>query len=236
MTKVLVGRANLRGPGRRRLPGTPWTMATRGERAYGLPSPTRGTAPNARGSSRDPGCWDRGSRDERPDERGEEGLPPPPGVVDHLEEGEIGGQLLLRDAPVGPEPGAQQGPQAFGGVDVDLAEPVAVIIPGVLAPGVADGLVAVAPLFQPRVDIVLVGVHERALRDGGLDHRPDRHLLHVGQHPQHHLPPALEQAEDRRLVLRQRAPAGRAPQPPASAGTPPLATAAGSPLCPATTW
>src|SRR4051812_32621976 len=37
-----------------------------------------------------------GSRDERPDERGEEGLSPPAGVVDHLEEGEVERQLLLR--------------------------------------------------------------------------------------------------------------------------------------------
>jgi hypothetical protein len=50
---------------------------------------------------------DRGSRDERPDERGEKGLSPPARVVDDLEEGEIGGQLLLRDAAVRPEPGAQ---------------------------------------------------------------------------------------------------------------------------------
>src|SRR3954447_25965075 len=109
----------------------------------------------ARGSSRDPGCWDRDSRDERPGERGEEGLPPPAGVVDHLEEGEIGGRLLPRDAPVGPEPGAQQGPQAIGGVDVDLAGPVAVIIPGVLASRMAHGLVAVAPLVRAAVDAVL---------------------------------------------------------------------------------
>src|SRR3954463_12429268 len=60
----------------------------------------RGAQLFIRGSFRDPGCWDRGSRDERPGERGEEGLPPPPGVVDHLEEGEVGGQLLPRDAPV----------------------------------------------------------------------------------------------------------------------------------------
>src|SRR5689334_19962277 len=77
---------------------------------------------------------------------------------------------------------------------------------------------------------------EGALGDGGLDHRPDRPLLHVGQHAEHDLAAALDQAEDRRLVLGERAPAGGAPQPPAAAGTPPLATAAGFPLCPATTW
>src|SRR3954466_15382256 len=88
---------------------------------------------------------------------GEERLPAAPGVVDELEEAEIAGQLLPRDAPVGPEPGAQQRPEALGRVDVDLAEPVAVLVAGVLAPGVADGLVPVAPVLQPGVDAVLVG-------------------------------------------------------------------------------
>src|SRR3954462_1433755 len=69
---------------------------------------------------------------------GEERLPAAPGIVDELEEAEIGGELLLRDAPVGPEPGAQQRPEAFGRVDVHLAEAVAVLVAGVLAPRVAQ--------------------------------------------------------------------------------------------------
>src|SRR5689334_18256269 len=62
------------------------------------------------GSSRDPGCWDQASRDERPDERGEEGVPAPTSVVHDLEEGEIERKLFLRDAAMGPQPGAQQRP------------------------------------------------------------------------------------------------------------------------------
>src|SRR5919206_109702 len=187
------------------------------------------------GSSRDPGCWDRGSRDERPDERGEEGLAPSARVVDDLEEGEIGGELLLRDAPVRPQPGAQQRPDALHRVDVDLAEAVTIVIARVLAPSVADGLVPVAPPLQAGVDVVLVGVHQRTGRDVRLDHRPDRRLLHVGQHAQDDLAAPLEQAQDRRLVLVERAPAGGTPQPPAAARPPFLATAAGWPLWPATT-
>src|SRR3954469_4624353 len=102
-----------------------------------------------------------GSRDERPDERGEEGFPPPARVVDHLEEGEIERQLLPRDAPVGPEPGAQQRPEALQRVDVDLAEPVTILVARVLATPVTDRLVPVAPLVQAAVDAVLVGVHQR---------------------------------------------------------------------------
>src|SRR3954453_4832640 len=173
--------------------------------------------------------------DQAGDEGAEERLPAAPGIVDELEEAEIGGQLLLRDAPVGPEPGAQQRPEAFGRVDVDLAEAVAVLVAGVLAPRVAHGLVPVAPVVQPGVDVVLVRVHEGALGDRRLDPRPDRPLADVGEHAEHDLPAALEQAQDGRLVLVERAPAGSTPQPPAAARPPFFATAAGWPLWPATT-
>ena len=46
---------------------------------------------------------------------------------------------------------------------------------------------------------------------------------------------SLDQDEDRRLVLRQRATARRSRQPAAPSRTPLFATAAGWPLCPATT-
>ena len=79
-----------------------------------------------------------------------------------LEEAEVERQLLLRDAAVRAQPGAQQRPEALDGVDVDLAEAVAVLIARVLAPGVADRLVPVAPVVQAGVDVVLVGVDEGA--------------------------------------------------------------------------
>src|SRR3954447_7931664 len=136
---------------------------------------------------------------------------------------------------MGPEPGAQQGPDALHRVDVDLAEAVAVLVAGVLPTPVTDGLVPVAPLVQAGVDVVRVGVHQGAAGDAALDHRPDRRLLDVREHAHDHVAPALEQAQDRRLVLRQRAAAGRAPQPTPASRTPLVATAAGFPLCPATT-
>ena len=61
-------------------------------------------------------------RDQAGDKGAEQRLSAAPGVVDGLEEAEIGRQLLLRDAPMGPEPGAQQGPEPFQRVDVDLAD------------------------------------------------------------------------------------------------------------------
>src|SRR4051794_10186053 len=174
-------------------------------------------------------------RDQASDQGPERRLAAATGVVDELAEAEIDGQLLPRDAPVRPQPGTQQRPEAFGGVDVDLAEAVAVLVARVLAPGVAHGLVPVAPLLQAGVDAVLVGVHQGAPRDRRLDHRPDRPLLDLGQHTEDHLAPALDHAQDGRLVLVERAAAGGAPQPPAAARPPLFATAAGWPLWPATT-
>src|SRR3954467_7230902 len=113
-------------------------------------------------------------RDQAGDESAEEGLAAAASVVDDLEEAEIGRKLLLRDAAVRPEPGAQQRPEALGRVDVDLAEAVAVLVTGVLAAAVADALVAVAPFVQTGVDVVLIGVDEGALGDGGLNDRLDR--------------------------------------------------------------
>src|SRR3712207_8313512 len=99
----------------------------------------------------------------------------------------------------------------------------------------ADRHVPVAPGLQAGVAGVLVGVDAGALGDHGLDDRPDGLLPHVGQHAQDDLPAALDQPEDRWLLLRQRAAARRSRQPAAPSRAPLFATAAGWPLCPATT-
>jgi len=78
-------------------------------------------------------------------------------------------------------------------------------------------------------------VDEGASGNRGLDDRPDSRLPHVGQHTEDDLAAALEQAQDGRLLLGQRAAAGRAPQAPTAPRAPLLATAAGFPLWPATT-
>src|SRR4051794_41774483 len=76
---------------------------------------------------------------------------------------------------------------------------------------------------------------EGASDDGGLDDGSNGRLLNIGQHPGHHVAAALEQAQDRRLLLLQRAAPGRGSQPAAPTGTPLSAPAAGWPLCPAPT-
>ncbi len=50
------------------------------------------------------------------------------------------------------QPGAQQRPEPLDRVDMDLAEPVAVLVARVLAPPVVDRLVLVAPGGQAGVD------------------------------------------------------------------------------------
>src|SRR5262249_35636037 len=100
----------------------------------------------------------------------------------------------------------------------------------------ADGVVRVAPLRQPGIDVVLVGVDNRPECDRRLDQRADRPLLDVGQHADRDLAAPLDHPEDRRLLLGQRAPARRPLQAPPPSGPPFFATAVGWPLCPATTY
>ena len=136
-----------------------------------------------------------------------------PGVVDELKEAEINGQLFLRDATMGAQPGAQQRPEPFHGVDVDLAEPVAIVIAGIFAGAVADSFVAIPPGVEAGIDIVLIGVDQRAAADRPFDDRPDRDLLDVGQHAEHDFTTALDHSEDRRLLLLQGAPLAFQPSP-----------------------
>src|SRR4028119_1891259 len=96
-------------------------------------------------------------------------LPRPARGGEELEEAEIGGQLLLRDATMRSQPGAQQRPEPFQRVDADLAKAVTVLVARVLAAAVAHGLMPVAPGFQARVDAVLVGVDERPPAHPGPD-------------------------------------------------------------------
>src|SRR3954467_1428760 len=88
--------------------------------------------------------------------------------------------------------------------------------------------------FAPAASVIRWVVFLRTFGHVGLDERLDRLLLHIGQHAQHHLPAVLDQAQDRRLVRRQCAASRRSRQPAAASEPPPLATAAGWPLCPAT--
>src|SRR3954468_5894997 len=100
----------------------------------------------------------------------------------------------------------------------------------------ADRPMGIAPLGEPMIDVVLVGVDHRPGDDDLLDQRADRLLLDVGQHVDDDLAGPLDHPEDRRLLLLQRPPPRRPLQPPAPAGPPFFLTASGWPLWPATTY
>src|SRR4051812_49033852 len=78
------------------------------------------------------------------------------------------------------QPGAQQRPNTFHGVDVDFAEAVAIFVSGILAPTMVDGLVAETPLRQSAIDRVLVGVDQAAKRNAGQEQWLDRSLPKIG--------------------------------------------------------
>ena len=82
--------------------------------------------------------------------------------MNELEEAEIERQLLLREAAMRTQPGSQERPEALHGIDVDLAEAIAVLVPGVFASTMTDGLVAVAETRKLGVDAILVGIDVRA--------------------------------------------------------------------------
>src|SRR3954470_4174681 len=97
-------------------------------------------------------------------------------------------------------------------------EAIAVLVARIFAAAVTDGLVLIAPHRQTSVDAVLVGVDHRAADDQGFNDRLDRFLLYIGQHPENDLTIALDQAQDRRLFLLERATAARSLQPSAPPG------------------
>src|SRR3954452_4799479 len=151
-----------------------------------------------------PGWWDA-SPDQASDECAEQGFAATAGVMHEVEETEIQRSFVLRDAAVRAQPGAQQRPEALDGVDVNLAEPVAIFIARIFAMSVADRLVAIAPGWQAGIDVVFIGMDQRAGRNCLGDNRLDRRLLHVGQHMQDHRSAALDQPENGWFLLFQRA-------------------------------
>src|SRR5438445_1834366 len=116
-----------------------------------------------------------------------------------------------------------------------LMEAVAVFVAGILALAMADRLVPMSPLRQAGIDIVFVGMDQRAFGDHRGDDRLDRFLLNVGQHTQDDLSATLDQTQDRWFFLLERAAAWGAFEPSPASFPAFFWTAAGFPLCPATT-
>src|SRR5208337_4262574 len=104
---------------------------------------------------------------------------------------------------------------------------VAVLVARIFATSVANGLVFISTCGQPGVDVVFVGMDQRALGDAGFDDGLDRGLANIGQHLQDNLAAALDHAENGRLFLFERSAPSRALQSVASALAAFFSTAAG---------
>src|ERR671921_2262954 len=114
-------------------------------------------------------------------------------------------------------------------------EAVAVLIACIFTATVTDGLVSVAPHRQTSIDAVLIGVDHRSFGDSCRNNRLDCTLLYIGQHPENDLAITLDQAQDRWLLLFERATTACSFEPSTPPGPTFFWTAAGLPLCPATT-
>ena len=136
---------------------------------------------------------------------------------------------------MGAQPGSEQGPEAFHGVDMDLVEAVAVVIPSVFAFAMADGLVPISPFRKAGIDIILVGMDQGAFGNQFGDDGFDGPLLNIGKYPKDSLSSPLDQPQNRRLLFLKRASARRGFEPSAPAFSAFFWTAAEFPLCPATT-
>lgn len=84
---------------------------------------------------------------------------------------------------------------------MNLVKAIAIFIAGILSFGVIDRFVVIAPFGQAVVNVVLIGIDERSGSNGLLNQGLEGQLLHIFQHLNDHLPPALEHPEDRRFFL-----------------------------------
>src|SRR3712207_85996 len=122
------------------------------------------------------------------------------------------------------QPGAQQGPRPLHGVDVDLAEAVAILVARVLPAAVADRLVPIAPGRQRGIHPFLGGGGAAPLAPGAPSARRVVLLPHTGQKPTPHPPPPEVRPGGGGLVLPPPPAPGRARQPATASKPPPLAT------------
>jgi len=102
------------------------------------------------------------------------------------------------------QPGAQERPKAFPGIDIDFTETVFVFITSIFTRAMTHGFVEVAPLTQGGVDGVLIGVGLSTRCNSCFAQGFNGGLLDIGKHPNHDLSTplnhagalALEQSDD----------------------------------------
>jgi len=80
---------------------------------------------------------------------------------------------------------------------------VSIVITGIFPRCVIDRIVTKAPLFQTRVDVVLISENQTSQLNGLFENGLDRFLLHIDQHVEDHLATALDHAQNRRFLSLQ---------------------------------
>ena len=151
------------------------------------------------------------------DEGSKEGFAALAQVMGQLEERQIQGKLLLRDAAMGAQPTTQQRPNPFHRIDVYFVEAITIFIARLFAPAMAHRAMHIPPLRQACVDVVLIGEHGGPGCNHLLNQRLDSDLSNIAQHTHDDLAPTLNHAENRWFLLLKRASPPRAletPTPP----------------------
>jgi len=101
------------------------------------------------------------------------------------------------------QPGTQQRPEAFQGVDMYFMKTISIFVPSILACRMIDLLMQIAPFTQAVVNVIFIRVELATERDCAGNHRLDRHLLYIGEHSDDHFTISLEQSQHGRLVSSQ---------------------------------
>ena len=131
------------------------------------------------------------------------------------------------------QPRAEQAPHAFNRVDVDLVDPVAIVITRPFPVTVIHGDVCVAPGGHPGVDRVFIGVDDTAGLNGVQDMRLYGPLLNVVTEVERELSTPLDHPQHWRFVGRGGAASSLTLQSPSASRTMFFFTRSFWPLCPA---
>ncbi len=76
---------------------------------------------------------------------------------------------------------------------------ILIVIPCEFTLAMMNHGMGIAPSFQPSVDVVLIGINERVRDKSLFNQRLHGFLLDILQPLNAHIPPALNQAQDRRF-------------------------------------
>src|SRR5712691_915425 len=96
---------------------------------------------------------------------------------------------------------------------MNFAESITILIAGILALGMINGFVRVAPDFQLVINRVFIGKNERTGLNDLTHERLNGLLLDIGKHSDDHLATSLNHTQDRRLFFFQCASSWRTFQP-----------------------